>query len=88
MVPGSPRSGPSAESREGPKLVEELPTGSRSANATVEKKEEILVRSIVDRYLGPSVPGTPQLAGDNIDSEDYMSVTGISSATPLKKRVR
>jgi len=86
-VPGSPRSGPCAEPCEGPKPIEELSTGSRSANVTAEKKEENVIRSIIDQYLGPSISGAPQHAGDN-DSEDYMSVTGLSSATPLKKRVR
>jgi len=88
MVPGSPRSGPCAESREGPNPVVELPTGSRPANATAEENEDNLVKSIVYRYLGPGTSSTPQQVGDNIDSEDYMSITGLSSAMPMKKRVK
>jgi len=87
-VPGSPRSGPSAEPCEGPNPVEELPTGSRPANATAVENEDRLVRSIINRYLGPDVHNTPQREGDNLDSEDYMSVTGLPSATPRKKRIR
>jgi len=87
-VPGSPRSGPSAESGEGPNPVEGLPTGSRpvAATAVENENEDQLVRSIVDRYLGSGVSEAPRLA--SIDSEDYMSVAGLSSVTPRGKRVR
>jgi len=88
MVPGSPRSGPSAESCAEPNPVEGLPTGYPSRNATAEDSDNQLVRSIVNRYLGLGVPKAPQRVGANLDSDDCMSVTGLSSATPRKKRIR
>jgi len=88
MVPGSLKSRPSAESSEGSNPVEGLPTGPRSVRATADENEDNLVRSIVNRYLGPEISSTPQQVGENVDSEDYISVTGFSSATPMKKRMR
>jgi len=85
MVPGSPRSGPCAESRDGPQPGGELPTGSRSGSATVDvrnKSEEsdYLVKSVVDRCLGKSeyetaASGSSRPVRDC--NEDNMSVSSF-----------
>jgi len=60
MVPVSPRSGLRAESCEGPQPGGELPAGSQPGNVTAEsEREDILGRSMVDRYLKKDDPGAP-----------------------------
>jgi len=83
VVPGSPRSEHEAKSCEGPKPVERLPAGSQPDKATAEENDEQSVRTIVDKYLGPSASGVMPLFSD-----DNMSVNSLISATPRKKRVR
>jgi len=88
MVPGSPRSGLSAESCAGPNPVEGLPAGSRPVRATAEESDDQIVRSIADRYLGPDVSGALQSVGATMNNDDSMSVTGLTSTTPRNKRFR
>jgi len=82
MVPGSPRSGPSAESSQGPQPGRVLPAGTQSGIATADEfnNDDIVVRSILDKYLdrvqpGAAAPGSPLIGGNPMD--DGMSVSSI-----------
>jgi len=66
----------------GPKPADGLPAGSQPDKTTADVSDEQLVRSIVDRYIGPSTSGVLSFVIDN------MSVNNLVSATPRKKRVR
>jgi len=59
IVPGSPRSGCMVESCEGPNQVDGLPAGSRPGDTTADVDDSDVIRSIVDRYLGPKDPRAP-----------------------------
>jgi len=85
MIPGSPRSGHYAESCAGPQLVEGLPASSQPDNVIAVDSENLLVHSIVDRYLGPSCSEAPTTSGIRLESDNNMSVTGLISAKEKKK---
>jgi len=80
-VPGPPRSGPSAESGDGPKPGEGLPAGSLPGTATVDDKEEREVRSILDRYLGPIYGASTSAAED-----DNMSIAESTGRKRMRER--
>jgi len=94
-VPGSPGSGPCAESREGPQSGGVLPVGTQPGHATADdvyrsssEREDPLIRFIVNRYLGKSDTGAAAsgsaLIGGNLN-DDAISVSSISGFVNLKR---
>jgi len=81
-VPGSPRSGPCAETCVGPQPGGVLPAGTQSGIATAEVEEERKVRSLLDRYLGPGP--THGASTSAMEEDDNMSIADSIG----KKRTR
>jgi len=65
-----------------------LPAGFQLRHATADGSKDQLVRSIVDRYLGPSDPEASTSSVYRLSNEDNMSIVGVASPTPREKRVR
>jgi len=95
MVPGSPRPGSGAasvqrrdQSLKGPKPVAGLPAGSPIGWATADEREDNLVKSIVDKYLGSDEVGTAVPGGSQLPigfNDDAMSVSSMTGSIRTKR---